>query len=135
VEVDMKRMWIGVVALAGLIGCGSSTVSHYWISSDVQIDAPNGPSCGTPDYYTPSPSSIFFDVTNFNFDDMDISVVSSTQACNGSSGYGKVIASANGTYSGSTGSLPAGAYTLAITCYNNDGSDCSPLLHDFGYEN
>jgi hypothetical protein len=133
----MKRSWIGAMVFAclGLIGCGSSTVQHFWIASDVAVPAAFGPNCAPfGPFFNPAGGSIFFDFTNTYFDDLDIAVTSASDTCDATyNGFGLVRTNSNnGTFGNSTGSMPAGYYNLAINCFNTDG--CEPLVHDFGYE-
>jgi len=130
----MKRTWLGVVALLGLVGCGSGTVQHIWVAN-VPESVPAGvAACVEGPYVSPSGASLFYDIGDPYGDDMDVSIVSYGYACDGSTGYA-ITSSPNwaGRASPGTGSLPGGPYQLAITCYNLV-DDCTPNLYAFGYE-
>jgi len=130
----MKRIWIGAVALVGLIGCGSGTVQHIWVANAPQAVPAGVASCQEGPYQSPSGASIFYDIGDSYGDDMDVSIVAYGDHCDGSSGYAvSTSPSWAGRISPSTGSLPGGLYQLAITCYNLV-DDCTPLLYSFGYE-
>jgi hypothetical protein len=133
------RMLLAAVALFGMVGCGGGTtrrnnaIETDWVVN-VGDSVPAGYSaCVEGPYALPSGADIVFDVTDTVGDDMDVSVVRDGSSCDGSSGYG-VAASSDwaGTLSRDTGSLPAGNYDLAVTCYNLI-YDCTFTVTTFGY--
>ncbi|HXJ21504.1 MAG TPA: hypothetical protein VMT03_14850 [Polyangia bacterium] len=130
----MKRMWIGVVALLGLIGCGGGKVEHLWVANYEESVGPGIAACVEGPYVSPSGASVFYDISDTFGDDMDVSIVPAGYACDGSSGLA-LYSSSNWDFrvSPSTGSVPAGSYSLAITCYNVVDY-CTPFLYAFGYE-
>jgi hypothetical protein len=137
VEEDMKRMWLGAVALLGLIGCGgSSTVQHIWVQGYSESVPPGIADCVEGPYPSPSGASVFYDISNTQFDDMDVFIVPYGSPCDGTSGSYALYSSTswNRRVSQSTDSLPGGSYSLAIACYNTDVY-CTSFLYAFGYEN
>jgi hypothetical protein len=130
----MKRMWIGAVALLGLIGCGGK-VQHLWVANVPESVPPGIAACVEGPYISPSGASLFYDISNTQGDDMDVSIVADGTPCDGSYGFA-VYSSLNWNFrvSPSTGSLQGGPYNLAITCYNTDVY-CTSFLYAFGYEN
>jgi hypothetical protein len=134
VEEDMKRMWIGAVALLGLIGCGGK-VQHIWVANYTESVPPGIAACVEGPYISPSGASLFYDISNTLGDDMDVSIVPDGSACDGSSGFALYSSTSwNFRVSPSTGPLPGGPYNLAITCYNTLDY-CQSFLYAFGYEN
>ncbi len=131
----MNRMWLGAVLLVGLIGCGGSSRHEV----DWAVNVPASVAVGSPDCVQygaqiPDGAEVFFDITDVRYDDMDASVVSADAACDGSSGFGSIGSTSwYGTLSGNTGSLPAGTYDLAVSCYNSDGYPCQFTIASFGY--
>ena len=130
----MKRMWIGAVALFGLIGCGSGTVQHLWVANVPESVPPGYSACVEGPYVSPSGASLFYDISDTLGDAMDVSIVPHGYPCDGYTGYA-ITTSPNwaGRASPGTGSLPGGAYDLAINC-NNLVYNCEPFLYAFGYE-
>ncbi len=135
----MKRTWLAAAALFGLMGCGGGTtrtvaydcqftvetfgyvygVETDWVGN-VGDSIPAGTSaCVEGPYANPDGGDIVFDITDTFGDDMDVSVVQNGASCDGSRGYGKVGSTSwAGTLSSDTGPLPAGLYSLAVSCYN-----------------
>jgi hypothetical protein len=134
VEADMKRMWLGAVALLGLIGCGGR-VQHIW-DSPGPLDVYPGPTCVSGPYFNPSGGAVFWDVAGAVGDDMDVQVMPDGYGCDASSNAGYAYYSntywSGGIVSSPAVGAPAGDYNLAIYCYNSDF--CSPYIHSFGYE-
>ena len=131
----MKRMWLGAVALLGLIGCGGGAVQHIW-DSPGPLTVVYGPTCVSGPYFNPAGGAVFWDVSAAPGDDMDVQVMPESEGCNASSNYGYAFY-ANTSWSGGIVSspavpAPANYYNLAVFCYNSDY--CSPTVHSFGYQ-
>jgi hypothetical protein len=138
----MKRTTcLGAVALLTMtvatVGCGGgggpARVETDWVLNENHALDPGVAACVEGPYAIPDGANIVFDIDDAYGDDMDASVVATTQPCDGSYGYGKVVApNWYGILTGETQALPAGYYDLAVTCYNQV-YPCSFTVRTFGY--
>ena len=135
----MKRTWLAAVALPGLMGCGggggrhSTAVETDWVVNDSISLGAGYAACVEGPYAIPDGAVIFFDVTDAYQDAMDVSVVSASGVCDGTTGYAGLTSSAwAGTGPSDTNALPAGSYSLAVNC-NNLVADCIFTVDKFGY--
>jgi hypothetical protein len=109
-------------------------MQHLWVANISESVPPGIAACIEGPFSSPSGATIFYDITDVQNDDMDVSVVADGEACDGSAGYALTSSTDwTGRQSAKTGALPGGHYNLAVTCYN-PLVYCAAYLSSFGYQ-